>query len=88
MNTKKRIEVVRAMETLARSINDERVFLTWLSLGVADGDITENTPDEELEFYIEDDTSFAELMHTFLICMKRAHESGGLYVDKVVSKEE
>ena len=53
MNTKERIEKVRAMETLARSINDERVFLTWLSLGVADGDITENTPDEELEFYNE-----------------------------------
>lgn len=88
MNTKERIEKVRAMETLARSINDERVFLTWLSLGVADGDITENTPDEELEFYIEDDTSFADLMHTFLRCMSNAYKNGGLYVDNVVSKEE
>ena len=88
MNKQKRIEVVKAMETLARSINDERVFLTWLSLGVADGDITENTPDEELDFYIEDDTSFADLMHTFLRCMSGAYKSGGLYVDKVVSKEE
>ena len=76
------------METLARSINDERVFLTWLSLGVADGDITENTPDEELEFYVEDEVSFADLMHTFLRCMNGAYKSGGLYVDNVVSKEE
>ena len=88
MNKQKRIEVVKAMETLARSINDERVFLTWLSLGVADGDITENTSDEELEFYVEDDEQFADLMNTFLKCMSGAYKSGGLYVDKVVSKEE
>lgn len=88
MNTKKRIEVVRAMETLARSINDETVFYKWLLCGVADGDINENTSDEELEFYVEDDKMFADLMHTFLKCMNGAYENGGLYVDKVVSKEE
>lgn len=87
-NKKERIEVVRAMETLARSINDESVFMHWLALGVADGDIVENTPDEELDFYVEDDVRFADLMHTFLRCMHRAYQSGGLYVDKVVSKEE
>ena len=88
MNKQKRIEVVKAMETLARSINDEKVFLTWLSLGVADGDINENTSDEELEFYVEDDKMFANLMHTFLKCMNGAYKNGGLYVDKIVSKEE
>lgn len=87
MNTKKRIEVVKAMETLARSINDEGVFDTWLLCGVADGDINENTSDEELEFYLED-KEFADLMHTFLKCMNGAYKNGGLYVDKVVSKEE
>ena len=88
MNTKRRTEMVRAMETVARSINDENVFSTWLTLGVADGDITENTPDEDLEFYVKDDKSFADLMNTFLLCMVRAYKSGGLYVDKVVSKED
>lgn len=88
MNKQKRIEVVKAMETLARSINDERVFSIWLSLGVADGDITENTSDEELDFYIEDNVQFADLMHTFLKCMSNAYKNGGLYVDNVVSKEE
>lgn len=88
MNKQKRIEVVKAMETLARCINDERVFLTWLSLGVADGDITKNTPDEELDFYVENDVQFADLMHTFLRCMSNAYKNGGLYVDNVVSKEE
>ena len=88
MNTKERIEKVRAMETLARSINDETVFYKWLLCGMADGDINENTSDEELEFYVEDDKMFADLMNTFLKCMSGVYKSGGLYVDKVVSKEE
>lgn len=88
MNKNERIKVVKAMETLARCINDERVFSIWLSLGVADGDINENTPDEELEFYVEDDIQFADLMNTFLKCMNNAYKNGGLYVDKIVSKEE
>lgn len=88
MNKQQRIEVLKAMETLARCINDERVFLTWLSLGVADGDITKTTPDEELDFYVEDDVQFADLMHIFLRCMSNAYQNGGLYVDNVVSKEE
>ena len=87
MNAKLRTEVVRAMETLARCVNDEEVFEGWLICGVADGDIDETTTDEELEYYIEDET-FAELMETFLRVMARAKKSGGLYVDGVVSKEE
>ena len=85
MNAKLRTEVVRAMETLARCINDEEVFEGWLICGVADGDIDETTTDEELEYYIEDET-FAELMETFLKVMARAKRDGGLYVDGVVSK--
>ena len=80
-----RAEVVRAMETLARCINDEYVFEGWLICGVADGDIDETTTNEELEYYIEDET-FAELMGAFLKVMARAKKSGGLYVDGVVSK--
>lgn len=85
MKTRLRTEVVRAMETLARSVNDEMVFEEWLICGVADGDIDHTTEDEELEYYIEDET-FAELMGTFLNVMKNAYKSGGLYVDGVVSK--
>ena len=85
MKKRFRTEVVRAMETLARSVNDEYVFEEWLMCGVADGDIEPTTEDEELEYYIEDET-FAELMGTFLNVMKNAYKSGGLYVDGVVSK--
>lgn len=84
MNEKKRIEIVRAMETIARAVNDEEVFDHWLICGVADGDIEENTSDEELEYYISD-KAFAELMETFLTVMKNAKKSGGLYVDGIVS---
>lgn len=86
MKKKLRTDVVRAMETLARSVNDEMVFEGWLMCGVADGDIDPTTEDEELEYYIEDET-FAELMGTFLRVMARAKKSGGLYVDGVVSKD-
>lgn len=86
MNKTERIAVVRAMETIARQINNENIFETWLTYGVADGDIDESTTDEELEFYIEDDEDFAELMGTFTMVIARANKSGGLYCDKVTSK--
>lgn len=85
MNLKKRAEVVRAMDTLCRAINDDEVFMSWLTIGVADGDITSETTDEDLEDYCEDE-EFAELMLHFLFCMKAAGKDG-LYVDGVLSGE-
>ncbi len=85
MNLKKRTEVVRAMETLARCVNDEEIFESWLMCGVADGDITSKTTDEDLEYYCEDD-NFSELMGLFLRLMTRARKSGGLYEDGVASE--
>ena len=82
---KERIEIIRAMETLARAINDEEVFEEWLIWGVADGDIDEDTKDEDIAYYAQKDT-FSELMATFLRVMTRAKKSGGLYVDGVLSK--
>lgn len=87
MNTADRIKMVRAMEYIARSINDENIIMSWLGYGVADGDIDENTTDDDLLGYVEDDVTFAELMGVFLYCMKRAEKNGGLYCDDVVSEE-
>lgn len=84
MNLHERAEMVRAMEKIARSINDENVFETWLLSGVADGDIDEKTTDEELEWYCED-AEFADIMDTFLHVMSKAYKSGGLYFDNIVS---
>lgn len=84
---KDRVQLVRAMETLARAVNDENVFMRWLTIGVADGDIKQDTEDEELEFYTQDEV-FSELMDTFLDLMSDARKKGGLYCDNMLSKSE
>ena len=81
----KRADVVRAMDIMVSTINDEGIIESWLMLGVADGDITSDTTNEEIESLgYTDDTTFAELMTLFLKLMSRAG-SDGLYFDKVVS---
>lgn len=86
MDKKLRVDVVRAMETMARCVNNEEVFECWLMCGVADGDIEEDTTDEELEYYTED-SNFEELLSTFIRLMYRAYRDGGLYVDGICSEE-
>ena len=90
MNTIERVKMVKAMEYIARQVNDELVSETWLTLGVADGDLdygdlATGIDNDIAEDYITDDC-FSELMETFLIVMSRARKSGGLYCDGVVSK--
>lgn len=93
MDAIERIKMVKAMEFIARQINDESIFEIWLYDGVADGDIDYGdleikTGDEKmLDIYFKDDANFADLMDTFLYCMKKAYHSGGLYCDEIVSKE-
>ena len=95
MNKVERIKLVRAMEYIARQVNDEDVFELWLTEGVADGDIEYGkmeADDADLEkdrwsglnFYVED-SNFSDLMETFLTLMRKAQKSGGLYCDGVVS---
>lgn len=80
--TQDRVQMVRAMETIARSINDEDVFIGWLMCGVADGDITSETTDEEIvEMGYTEDSTLVDLMDCFLRCMRRAYKSGGLWCD-------
>lgn len=88
MDKIKRVKMVKAMEYIARQVNDEDVFESWLMNGVADGDIeygdlsVSHNDVENLEYYIEDN-SFADLMGCFNRLMARAYKSGGLYCDKV-----
>lgn len=80
--TKERAELVKAMETVARCINDEDIILSWLTCGVADGDITSETTLEEIdEMGYTDSDTLVGLMDCFLRCMKRAYKSGGLFCD-------
>lgn len=92
MDRLERVKMVKAMEFIARQINDEDVFWGWLVEGVADGDIyygdLDATPSDvadSAEDYIED-RDFSDLMDTFLWCMQRAYKSGGLHCDGVVSR--
>lgn len=78
MNIKERAEVVKAMETLARCINDEEIFEYWLMEGVADGET-------DFEDYYTEDENFKELMTLFLRLMTAARKSGGLYCDQICS---
>ena len=76
-NIKTRVELVKAMNLLALSINAEDYIDSWLSFGVADGD-------DNFEDYCENDDDFASLMALFLRLMSRARKDGGLYCDGVV----
>lgn len=88
MNTIERANMVKAMELIARSINDEEYVMWWLEEGVADGDLTPPPHtedwDNDLGCYIEDD-NFSELMGLFLKLMHKAYKDGGIYCDDVLS---
>ena len=92
MNTTERIKMVKAMEYIARQVNNEEFFYDiWLMLGVADGDIeygdlsVNDSDAESLDYYVSDE-EFSELMKEFLRLMALAKKDGGLYCDGVVSK--
>ena len=90
-NYEERIKMIKAMEFIARQINDEEIFEAWLEEGVADGDIDYSDLsvdiDEDsyvLSYYLEDN-NFSEIMGLFTRLMKHADRSGGLYCDDIVS---
>ena len=88
MKREERMKMVKAMEYIARQLNDEEILESWLADGVADGDIAYGDlsaeAGEDMDWYIEDQ-HFSDLMETFLRCMYAAKRSGGLYCDGVVS---
>ena len=91
MNKEVRIKMVKAMELVARQINDEEVFWMWLVDGVPDGDIEygDLSPEDDgtVEYWL-DDKHFSDLMVAFLFVMAKARKSGGLYCDGVVNECE
>ena len=91
MNIIERIKMIKAMEFIIRNCNNEDHIMSWLTYGVADGDIeygdfsTTEESVEDLETYT-DDKVFADLMDTFLRIMSSAYEDGGLYCDSIISE--
>ena len=91
INVKARARMVRAMDEIATSLNDEDLCEWWLMTGVADGDIKEDTTDEDLACYYEDDAKFADLMNDFIRIMHRATVDGikgTLYCDHIINKKK
>lgn len=82
-----RAKMLRAMDFIARTVNNEDLFEPWLMYGIADGDIDGTEIDEDLDYYCED-TNFADVMERFLDLMTAAKEDGGLYCDGTVSRYE
>lgn len=92
-----RMKMVKAMEFIARQVNNEEIFNVWLSDGVGDGEIEYgdmNVTDVE-GYYCggdgwkqdEADKHFADLMDTFMWVMKEAWKDGGLYCGEVCGGE-
>lgn len=80
-----RADIVRAMDLMVYTINDENIIDSWLMVGVADGDIRKETTNEEIdEMGYTSDKNFSELMTVFLRLMNRAG-NGGLFFDGIVS---
>lgn len=81
------IFAIRAMDFLARSVVNENDFDGWLMTGVPDGDITDDTTDEDiLEMYDKDD--LRGFMGSFLRTMKRASgnpDYHGLYIADITA---
>ena len=91
---RERMMVVKAMEFMARQVNDETVFNIWLMGGVADGDIEygDITINDEVETdpaydYASDPDTFSSLMGCFLRTMRAAYKSGGLWCGGIVSDD-
>ena len=89
-NVTKRVELLKAMDVVVRSLNDESVMDLWLTNGVPDG-----ADDSDYEFIAEDvatpededgDTScFEECCRCFTACIaagaKHGYYSGGVLGD-------
>lgn len=84
---KERVKVIRAMETLSYCLNNEDYFwYGWRANGVADGDITYETTDEEIADNYADDETFRDCMAEFLYDMYKAYKDGGLYCDEICTE--
>lgn len=85
-NVMERAEMVKAMEVLARSCNAEDYLMSWLMVGVADGDINKDTTLEDIiDMGYCDDDQFKELLDAFIKIMFNAAKDGGIYCDGIVS---
>lgn len=83
-------KMIKSMETVIKNLNNKRFLYWWLMYGVADGDITEETTDEEAEeMYGEDLTDlmnlFARIMYSATKENLENYMKSTFYCDGVIS---
>lgn len=71
---RQRARLLRAMDDVARSINDEDIVEIWLMGGVPDG-----ADDDELECIAEDDEGMRDVADCFMRVVSLAKDNGGLF---------
>lgn len=87
-----RLKLVKAMEYIMRQLNDESIFESWLTYGVADGDIeygdltVTNEDLGTLGYYISKDVLEC-VMDEFVHNIRMASKSGGLFCAGVCGGE-
>ena len=74
-----KVNILRAMDEIILSANNEDHIMLWLSLGIADGD-SENFTDEEFyEYYCEDEELYADIINLFCRMIPKVIADGGIY---------
>lgn len=84
-----RYKLLKAMDIIARYVNNESFIEEWLANGVPDGDINIDNisvSKEELEnlSYYSFNNHFKDAIDSFMEVIINAYEDGGLYCDSVV----
>lgn len=78
INYTTRIQALQAMDTIMRGLNDEDLFMQWLTYGIEDACT-------DYDYYC-DDQVFSDMLSEFCRIMKTATEcKGALYIDNIVS---
>ena len=62
MDRKKRCEILRAMDLIARTLNNDPLYTEWMIEAVIDEDMTDQTTDKDLEGYVKNDDEFAGIL--------------------------
>lgn len=88
MDKKERKQLVLAMETVVRSLNNGVRLHSWLMSGVADGDLNSDSTWADVDDWYVEDGHFTDIMNLFCRIMKYATINGVngiLYCDGIIS---
>ena len=77
-NVQERFDVLKGMDTIIKSMNDESAYTAWIHI------IPDEADDDELmEIAEEDEESFDDAVHAFMEIMNKRLKYG-LYIDNML----